>query len=432
MNPSALNELLARHHPAASRMLSRTGQRAALPFGIPQQTMQARSAELRATIGEITHGNGVPIALPAMTRFLHELNLVQSLRYAPAAGLPGLRARWRELLIERAQKQGIKNFACSLPVVTSGITHALSICAELFVDSERPLVLGAPWWDNYDALFSLRSGASLIPFATHTHPGQGFNLEGLKNALSSLKGPASVLLNFPNNPTGYSPDRTEAADLIELLLKHPHPLCILLDDAYAGLYYEPTTYPNSLFAELSFRADPEKTLICKADGATKELVFFGGRVGFVTFSASGEAGAVLEEKAAALVRATISSASALSESLVLETLQSPELESQILHVRALLNDRYQALHAALAEADLSHFAFNSGCFALLPVRHDLPGDPALFPSERARLRLLQEQSVGVISVPPAGIRVAFCSMEPPEIREAILRIARVLKKGTSG
>lgn len=421
MEVAALNEIIAMHHPAASQLLTRTGQRAALPLGIPQQAAQARNAQLRATIGEITDKTGTPLALPSVARHLLDLDLQQSLRYAPQAGIATLRQRWHDRLVGR------EKFPCSMPVVTSGITHALSVAGELFVDERQPLVIGTPRWDNYTALFALRTGASLISFETHRRTGdQRFNLAGLQAALAQLTGPASVLLNFPANPSGYSPTYAEVDAICEVLLRHPHALCVILDDAYAGLFYEEETYPDSLFSRLAREADPRRMLVCKADGATKELVFFGGRVGFLTFSADGPAAAALEEKASAVVRATISSASALSETLVNEALASPDFADEVQRVRSILKSRYQCLKRNLDQAGIAYVPFNSGCFALLPVPEDIPGDPTLTPSERTRLRLLSEHSVGVISVPPDGIRVAFCSMEEADIEELVARLARVL------
>ena len=411
MTPAQLNQILADHHPAARALLSPLGERAGLPLGIPQQSAQAKDCLRKATIGEITDSAGNPLVLPSLAQHYAGLDGRRAFRYAPQHGQPELRSLWRRRTIE----EGV---VASLPVVTTGISHAISLVAELFSGPTHPLILGTPYWDNYDNLFTLRTGAPIRTFSTHNADGF-FNLEALQKVLKALEGPASIILNFPTNPSGYSLRTVEVEPLLQLLCAHPHPLCVLLDDAYAGLHYEADVYRRSLYGELARRADPKKLLVCKADGATKELVFFGGRIGFLTFSADGPAGAALEEKAAALIRATISSVCAASQELVLEALKSPSLPAEVEKVRRILEGRYQALKAALIAENIPFAPFNSGCFAMLYVQEDC---------ELLRQRLIREQSVGVIAVPQANaLRIAFCSMEEEDIPDLVQRIARVLR-----
>jgi aspartate/methionine/tyrosine aminotransferase len=229
------------------------------------------------------------------------------------------------------------------------------------------------------------------------------------------------VLNFPNNPTGYSPTGAEAAAIVARIHAHPHPLAVVCDDAYAGYYYEDTCYGRSLFGALADAADPERLLVCKVDGATKELLFFGGRIGFLTFSAEGAAGEALVHKASAILRGTLSSVSAPAQSIVLAALGDPNLAGQQEEVRDVLRRRYAALHRALAASVVPALPFNSGCFALLPLgpEHD---------AQAVRRRLITEQSTGVVSVPSENaLRVAFCSIEEADIPDLVSRIAQVLR-----
>ena len=96
---------------------------------------------------------------------------------------------------------------------------------------------------------------------------------------------------------------------------------MVCDDAYHGLYFDPALYGRSVYGTLARAIDPARGVVCKVDGATKELVFFGGRIGFVTFSVEGPAAEALEEKAATLIRAAISTVSAPSQAAVLDALR---------------------------------------------------------------------------------------------------------------
>lgn len=413
MTPLELDALLQDGHPGARRLLSPLGQRAAMPLGIPQQSEQARGVLRNATIGEITDAKGLPLALPSIARHFSGFADTTMLRYAPQAGLAALRQAWLSRLALPA------GTPASIPVVTTGITHGLSLCADLFTGPGVPVVIGAPYWDNYALIFTMRTGAPLVPYPFFG-PDRRFNVAGLAATLAELRGPALVLLNFPSNPTGYSPYPDEVEALVRVLAAHPHPLGVVCDDAYNGLFYDPALYGRSVYATLATALDPSRALVCKVDGATKELVFFGGRVGFLTFSADGSAGRALAEKAAALLRGTISSVSRPAQTAVLGALGSDTLVAEQADVTRVLARRYAALRDALAAHGLTPWPFNSGCFALL-------GLPDRLDVETVRQRLIREYSVGVIAVPSANaLRIAFCSIEAEDIPDLVERIVQGL------
>ncbi len=403
--------ILEAEHPAAARCLSPLGRRAEIPLGIPQQAAQAAACERQATIGQITTGAGVPLTLPAIAEHFADLDPRAALLYAPTAGLRPLRELWRARLV------GVDT---SLPLVTNGMSQGLSLCADLFGCPEHPLVLADPYWDNYETIWHMRTGAPMRDFPFFDGA-RGFNLAGLSRRLDELTGPASLVLNFPNNPTGYTPTRAEAAAIVARVLRHPHPLVVICDDAYAGLTFDDDCMSGSLFTPLSAAADRERLLVCKVDGATKELVFFGGRVGFLTFGVGGAAGEALVDKAGAILRGTISSVNAPAQAAVLAALRDPRTPAQQEEVVGLLRRRYHALKAELDAAGLDALPFNSGCFALVRL-----GDHQ--EAQAVRLRLIREQSTGVIAVPSANaLRVAFCSVEEADIPDLVRRIAAVVR-----
>jgi aspartate/methionine/tyrosine aminotransferase len=413
MPAESLNARLASLHPGALAMLSDMGRRAFLPLGIPQQAAQARHVLRKATIGEITDGTGQPLAIPSLARHFPTLDPRTALLYPPQYGLADLRTAWARLTAEAETPT-------SVPVVTAGITHALALCGELFTGPEVPLIVGVPYWDNYELIFSLKTGCPIrtYPFFDEN---RRFNVKGLVETARAVGGRCCILLNFPSNPTGYSPYPDEVQALCEGLATLEHPVAIVCDDAYNGLFFDPKLYGHSVFGALARTLDPAQAVVCKVDGATKELVFFGGRVGFLSFSAAGEAGEILAEKAATLVRASISTVSAPSQAVVLDALLSPTLPAERAEMHAILARRYEALRKALEAHDLPAWPYNSGCFALLQLPEDLD-------CEAMRHKLIDEHSVGVIAVPQVnGLRVAFCSIEAEDIPDLVARIVRGIR-----
>ena len=98
-----------------------------------------------------------------------------------------------------------------------------------------------------------------------------FNAEGLRQALLSQKdkGKAIVLLNFPNNPTGYTPGAQEAAivSAIQEAAEAGMNIVVVTDDAYFGLFFEDSLKESlfglagpprghSAFAAMAFKTHP--------------------------------------------------------------------------------------------------------------------------------------------------------------------------------
>ena len=205
-----LNAIIRRENPAVWEMLSSLGRRLYFPKGILAQSAEAKAAAYKydATIG-IARENGGPMHLPTVMSFFNDLAPAEVLTYAPATGQPALRAAWHAHLL--AENPSLQDAKISMPVVTSGVTHALSIVCDLFVDDGDFVLLPDKFWENYDLLFGVRVEAHLATYPFFGATG-GFNVEALRQALAGRPCDSKTLLvlNFPNNPTGYSVTTAEA------------------------------------------------------------------------------------------------------------------------------------------------------------------------------------------------------------------------------
>jgi aspartate/methionine/tyrosine aminotransferase len=136
-----------------------------------------------------------------------------------------------------------------------------------------------------------------------------------------------VVLNFPQNPSGYTITEAEADRIVSILTDTAAAGTYVLavtDDAYFGLFYESETLQESLFARLVRGAS--RILAVKLDGATKENYVWGLRVGFITYGGTfnGDTAPLfdaLERKTAGCIRGTISNASHLSQTILLNSMQ---------------------------------------------------------------------------------------------------------------
>ncbi len=409
MPGTAAEFVLGREAPVLWELLSPLGRRLAADLAT-----SSASLSYPESFSHLNPSRTVPRALVG----LEEADLEQVRAGSPPGGLPEVRRRWREW--QRRDAPG--EVASSLPVVTLGLSHALSLAADLFAGAGRAVAVPQPFWGNYRQAFAERNGARLLTAPAY-RDGR-FNPRACVEALAGLPAgePAIAILNIPSNPGGYSPDAAERREMIAALLGEAdrRPLVVICDDAYAGLVFEAGIATASPFWDL-VGAHPN-LLALKVDGATKEFSFFGGRLGFLTFpfADGSEAARALETKAVELLRATAGGPAAAAQVVLLRALRREGIEREIEDVRALLAGRYRALRGALAGVDPGLFRtlpFNSGCFALVELPERFAAD-----LQRVRRHLLDRWDTGVISIEPRFLRIAHCSVDATALPELLRRL----------
>ncbi len=409
-------------------MLSVRGQRAYFPSrGILGQSAEAKDADINATIGTAFEEDGSPLCLEC----LEELVKLPSTAflYAPSFGLPGLRDTWRTMLLTK--NPSLQGKAFSLPVITHALTHGLSVAGHLFVDPGDAIILPDLFWDNYELLFEEAYGGRLTTFPMFENA--CFNVAGMEKLLQSPGDKKIVILNFPNNPTGYTATEADTAAIRAALLRAVEggkKVIVILDDAYFGLVYEPGVSNESLFTELS---DLHPNLLTvKLDGPTKEDYVWGFRVGFMTFGIKDATPAqykALEAKAAGAVRGSISSVSNLSQNLLLKAYTQPAYAEQKQAKFEILKRRYLRIKEIFAahpeyRASFVPMPFNSGYFMCVKP---LDVDP-----ETVRKHLLTTRKTGVI-VLSGLIRLAFSAVPYDKLDTLFANLHEAiqeLKKGT--
>jgi aspartate/methionine/tyrosine aminotransferase len=422
MNPlvQQLNETIQRENPNVYAMLSRLGKNIYFPKeGIISQSAEAakKAKTYNATIGIATE-RGVPMHLGVIQDRLSAFAPKDLYPYAPPAGKPELRQAWQaKMLEENPTLQGVE---ISLPIVTNALTHGLSIAADLFADAGDPIILPDKNWENYELTFGIRRGAELVHYPLYDDR-RKFNAEGLKDAILSQKdkGKAIVVLNFPNNPTGYTPGAEEAAEIVSAVRAGAEAgirIVAVTDDAYFGLFFEDSV-KHSLFGELA-RLHPN-VLAVKVDGATKEEYVWGFRVGFITYGGGSRSLLdALEQKTMGIIRATISSGPHPSQTFVLQALQSPDFAAQRQQKFEIMKSRANKVKQLLDSGKYGdvweYYPFNSGYFMCLKLK--------TVQAEPLRTHLLDQYGVGTIALGETDLRVAFSCIEEENLEDLFDRI----------
>lgn len=414
----ALNNVILQENPAIHSMLSHRGKHIFFPkLGILAQAAQAKSKEINATIGEAIADNGKHMYLPEFESYI-TLPVEQVFPYTPSYGKPELRATWKEFMYKK--NPSLKNIAISNPIATNGLTHAISMAAYMFANENDTVIIPDLYWENYDLIFNKSYGATIKTF--NTFDNKSFDVKSLERAIELVdSNKILLLLNFPNNPTGYTPTEAEVEAITAVILKSAEAgkhIVVIIDDAYFGLVYENGIFEESIFTKLC--SLHERVLTVKLDGPTKEDYVWGFRVGFLTYGVKNASAALyesLEAKTAGAVRGNISNISNISQSLLQNVYQSAAYSDMKKEKYAILKSRYNALKRALDAKGYIYYKalpFNSGYFMCIRLEASIEG-------EKLRQLLLEKYSTGVIVFGDI-VRLAYSAVPEQKIEALVNNI----------
>ncbi len=426
INPQAeaLNSVIGNANSAVLSLLSRKGKEIFFPKkGIMAQAAQAKNCDINATIGIALEDNGEPVALNSISSVI-DMEKAKVFPYASSYGVPELRKEWKRLLYKK--NPSLKTEDISEPIVTCALTHGLSIAGYLFLDQGDEVIVPDFFYGNYKLIFNNGFNVKFNPF--NFLKDGGFDTEAFSEVLNKKEGKQVVLLNFPNNPTGYTPTEEEAraiADELKKSAERGNKLLVFLDDAYFGLVFKDGVFKESLF---SYLADiHENILAIKLDGITKEDYAWGFRVGFMTYGTKGgtrDLYECLEAKTAGAVRGNISNAPHLSQSLALKALTDENYDSEKHEKYLLLEKRYRVVCEILAahkeyEEFFTPIPYNSGYFMCINMlKHN---------ADEIRVKLIEKYSTGLIAF-DNNLRIAFSSTPTDKLETLFENIYRACKE----
>ncbi|MCG6190515.1 aminotransferase class I/II-fold pyridoxal phosphate-dependent enzyme [Maribellus maritimus] len=416
MNPQAeeLNVIIREKSTTVYELLSERGKNIFFPKkGILGQTAEAKGTKINATIGAAIEDDGTPMRLDTIAS---KINMDPSLvfPYAPSFGRPDIRAKWKTMIYEK--NPSLKDVELSLPVVANALTHGVSMAGYMFLDEGDEVIVPDLFWGNYNLMLNHAYGANLIKF--NLFKAGAFDLEAFEAKLNEGGiGKKAVILNFPNNPSGYTPTVDEYNSIVDIIKKAAekgNKIVVFSDDAYFGLVYEEGIAEESIFSSLCRLH--ENVLAVKIDGATKEDYVWGFRVGFVTYGIKGGDAALygaLESKTAGAIRGSISNSANISQSLLLAAFNSPEYGDQKVAKFNIMKKRYDAVKETLKDEKYKEYfeaiPYNSGYFMCIQLTEGLVG-------ETIRKILIDKYSIGTISLGNV-LRIAYSAVAAKDVKE---------------
>ncbi|NHJ21526.1 MAG: aminotransferase class I/II-fold pyridoxal phosphate-dependent enzyme [Candidatus Lokiarchaeota archaeon] len=443
--------------------LSEQGKRIYLPQGIFYWSGRGKKeAEINSTLGSafgyensfIEGGTSewVPFYLEDIKAY-STLSVNEVVSYSKVSGLEDLISIWKKWLIKKSlldiesepsKLSKLENYITN-PVVTAGLTNGIFLSCSLFLNPGEIVISPNKRWGNYDNIIENLIGAKIKSFEFFVE--DQINIEGLKNAIhevSEVQEKVILILGFPNNPTGYIPKEEELEAMIQMLRQTQRelikPIVVLVDDAYEPYVYSTSVIKRSIFYALH---DIEEDVIpIKLDGITKELLLYGGRIGFITVglkpgwvSNEEELNTLkkeLDNKLSGLIRTTISNSNHFYQALVIKLFNNLGMDGIIQKrekIRNILKNRYEKINSELRKIDNSIISVdpNAGGFFLF-----LNINPERISAKNFADHLLRKYKVGVIPIEKHedninGIRIAYCSIDINEIDEFVNRIKLALE-----
>ncbi len=196
------------------------------------------------------------------TFYNHNLGLIE-LREALAAYANRLHAPAERIDVDRI-------------AVTSAGVHALSLIDQALIDPGDRVVIVTPVWPNLTAMPRIMS-ADVVPVSLTCHNGVwSLDLQQLLDA--ATPNTRIVLVNSPNNPTGWTMPQHDWDQLLAHCRRHG--IWLVSDDAYERIVFEPSmTINGHAPSVLSQISDDDRVI--SANTFSKSWTMTGWRLGWI-------------------------------------------------------------------------------------------------------------------------------------------------------
>ena len=327
--------------------------------------------------------------------------------YAHNLGLPALRQAISIHMSENHPGPHGQGVSLDRVAVTAGGVNALMLAVQALVNPGDEVLAITPVWPNLVAQPRIM-GAHLRTLSLQVVNG-GWQLD--LDALLSAIGPQTklLILNAPNNPTGWTLTREEQQAILQRC--RVTGTWILADEVYEALYYAPTE--NACAPSFLDVADPQDRLVV-VHSFSKSFLMTGWRLGWLVMPPE------MTDAMGKLIEFNTSCSSVFTQRAGLAALQhrqeiTPRLVAHLKSCRDTLVGALQSLHGL----ELSLPLGGMYAFFRIPGHHD-----GLVTAKR----LVAEAGLGLAPGEAFGpeaagwLRWCFASQDPQRLRLGVERL----------
>lgn len=184
--------------------------------------------------------------------------------YVKTAGIEPL----RRAIAEKLLRDNDVKYDSSQIVVTVGAKQALFNAVMALCNPGDEVILPIPCWVSYLEMIKLAGG---VPVYVKTNPDHSLNVAAIREAVTDKT--KMIIINTPNNPTGYVYGREELEELGKLALEED--FYVVSDEVYEKLVYDGTQMVS--IASLS---DAIWNHTVTVNGFSKGFAMTGWRLGY--------------------------------------------------------------------------------------------------------------------------------------------------------
>ncbi len=327
-------------------------------------------------------------------------------KYAPASGLPELRAA----IAHRYREDFQVDFAPEEVTVAVGGKQALALLYQAVLDRGSEIVVPIPAWPTFAEAARV---AGATPVFVSLSERNGFRVTARAVAKAITPKTRAVVVNSPSNPTGAVVEPDELVKIARLARKHG--FWLLYDDTYAHLVFRPGGPPS--LREVKDAAGGHLVVV---GTVSKTYCMTGWRVGWVMGPKA------LADACAALNSHSVQGPATFSQVAAAEALTAPQ--DVVRAMAAEYRRRRDFVHPAIAAIPGVTCPEPEGGFYVFPdVSRCLS---AAAPSTLALCgKLLEEKAVAVVPGEgfhaPGFFRLSFAAAFE-DLQEGARRIAEFL------
>lgn len=362
-------------------------------------------------------GHGCPAVFPDLTQ-IAEVALSkyrpETLQYGPTLGLPEM----REWIAGYMKENGVEGITVDNVLVVNGAKHGLDLISRLLLDEGDTVVVTAPTYFTCIPIFKTFG----VNFVEVSQDAEGIVVSELVETLSRIKREGrplpKLIYNVPDyhNPAGVTMSRPRREGLVKVAAEH-------------GIY----VVEDSPYRRVRFEGEPEpmvkafdRTDIVFVLGTVSKLVAPGLRVGWIV--ASKEMIGRLWQLKSDLGTCP------LTQRIVLEFCHGGHLAAHTRRVQDTYRKHRDTMVAALRR-ELPEVSFNlphGGYYMWLTLPQTVHADELAKRALQEKVEIIPGSKFYAgkgpkgLGAPTNNIRLCYSHAEPPEIEEAIKRLARAV------
>ncbi len=334
-------------------------------------------------------------------------------KYTPASGLVEL----KEAVVDKFKKDNNLDYNVDNIIISCGAKHSLYNTIQALVNPGDEVIIFSPYWVTYPEQVKLASGTPvIIPTADN---GFEIDIDKFKSKLSEKT--KLIIINSPQNPTGYVYKRETLDKIAEAVLEYDN-LFVISDEIYEKIIFDGQHHFS--IAELG---DEIKKRTIVINGMSKSYSMTGWRIGYL---------AADKEIASAISK--IQSQSTSNPTTFCQTASITALKAdnkEIMKMVKSFSERREIIYKLLSEIDNIEIIKPDGAFYIFPkisyYYGKKIGDTIIDSSIKFAEVLLNEEKVAIVPGAAFGcdeyIRLSFAT-SVDNITKGVNRIKNFIKK----